>query len=170
MPTGVYFRSPEYREKMIECLKGGRKEESRSKATEKIKRYYSNELVRMQVSVLTKIKMRDPVIRKRHLEGLKRSKKHRMVGCNGTPTTEVINKWSNCLLPLGYKREVSIRTAGHGTIHKPPNSYKADFANEEKRVVIEIDGPYHNLTNQKIKDRKKTEVLEALGWKVIRIK
>jgi len=73
------------------------------------------------------------------------------------------------LVPLGYLREHSIPTAGHGTIHRPPHHYKADFADPVRRIVIELDGPSHRSRRKLCEDRRKTEVLEALGWSVTRI-
>lgn len=170
MPSGIYDRKPEHRKKMLECLQKGREGKAREKATAKNKKNAESEEWRIKVSLATKIRMRDPFIRKKHLEGLKTARKHKMVGANGCEVTEIIKKWSNCLLPLGYIREYPIKTKGHGTNNKVPSNYKADFANIEKKIVVEIDGPDHNTTICKNRDRKKTEVLEALGWKVIRIK
>lgn len=35
-------------------------------------------------------------------------------------------------------------------------------------MIIEIDGLYHSLPEQKISDQERTEWLESKGWKVIR--
>jgi very-short-patch-repair endonuclease len=50
-----------------------------------------------------------------------------------------------------------------------PDAYKADFANPETMIVIELDGVSHLPMEQKRKDKKKTLVLEALGWTVLRL-
>ena len=46
--------------------------------------------------------------------------------------------------------------------------YIADFACVSNRVIIEIDGLYHSLPEQRISDQERTEWLESNGWKVIR--
>lgn len=170
MPTGVYERKFEHRKRMLECLELGRSKESRRKATKKMRKISRSEAWRMKVSIATRKRMRDPEVRKRHLEGIKNSKPHKMIGCNGCSITDVVKRWSNCLVPLGYVIEYAIPTKGHSTKHKPPDNYKVDFANVEEMVAVEIDGPSHNKFKQKALDTKKNEVLEALGWKVIRIK
>ena len=44
----------------------------------------------------------------------------------------------------------------------------ADFACLPKRIVIEIDGGYHQLPNQQVSDTERSEWLEKMGFKVIR--
>ena len=46
--------------------------------------------------------------------------------------------------------------------------YIADFACISNKMIIEIDGLYHSLPEQKISDQERTEWLESKGWKVIR--
>ena len=46
--------------------------------------------------------------------------------------------------------------------------YIADFACVTNKLIIEIDGLYHSLPEQKISDEERTEWLERKGWKVIR--
>jgi len=46
--------------------------------------------------------------------------------------------------------------------------YIADFVCLEKSLIIEIDGGYHFTENQIVKDTDRTEILESLGFKVIR--
>ena len=46
--------------------------------------------------------------------------------------------------------------------------YIADFACVSKKLVIEIDGLYHSLPEQKISDEERTKWLESEGWKVMR--
>jgi len=47
----------------------------------------------------------------------------------------------------------------------PIGSYVADFACFEHRLVIEADGGQHN---ESIGDEKRTEALNAAGWRVLR--
>jgi len=47
-------------------------------------------------------------------------------------------------------------------------NYIADFACVSNNIIIEIDGLYHSLPEQRISDEERTEWLESKGWKVIR--
>ena len=46
--------------------------------------------------------------------------------------------------------------------------YIADFACLPKRLIIEVDGGYHQLPTQQISDSKRTAWLEKKGFKVVR--
>jgi len=48
--------------------------------------------------------------------------------------------------------------------------YIADFYCHEKNLIIEIDGGYHNSSDQKQRDKKRTHIINMLGLKVIRFK
>ena len=47
-------------------------------------------------------------------------------------------------------------------------NYIVDFYCPEKRLIIELDGEYHNTPNQAEYDKKRSNRLEALGNKVLR--
>jgi very-short-patch-repair endonuclease len=47
-------------------------------------------------------------------------------------------------------------------------SYKPDFVNLKKKVIIEIDGPNHKMAKIKEIDKKKDECLEFLGFSIFR--
>lgn len=49
-----------------------------------------------------------------------------------------------------------------------PNCYKVDVADPARMLAIEIDGRTHNTKKWKFLDHRKTEVLNALGWSVLR--
>ena len=51
---------------------------------------------------------------------------------------------------------------------KYPNSYKPDFVNLKTKLCIEIDGNNHRLPSIKVKDKKKEECLQFLGFSTIR--
>jgi very-short-patch-repair endonuclease len=51
----------------------------------------------------------------------------------------------------------------------PLNNYIADFYCHELKLVIELDGRYHDLEEVKEKDQKRTEDLQDLGITVYRI-
>ena len=48
----------------------------------------------------------------------------------------------------------------------PIGPYFADFACVEKRIVIELDGGYHDFQYEK--DRQRQRFLETEGWQVLR--
>jgi len=46
--------------------------------------------------------------------------------------------------------------------------YIADFACLEKMLIIELDGGYHSLPEQQIRDEQRTADLQEKGYRVIR--
>ena len=52
----------------------------------------------------------------------------------------------------------------------PVNIYIADFYCHKFKLIIEIDGDYHNQEEQKQKDKVRTEVLRLNDLKIIRFK
>jgi len=48
-----------------------------------------------------------------------------------------------------------------------PNHYKVDIAIPQIQLAIEADGASHKLKKWKFLDKRKTEILAALGWKVL---
>ena len=48
------------------------------------------------------------------------------------------------------------------------DQFIADFVCLERQLIIEIDGGYHGLPEIEISDKQRTEILESLGYKVIR--
>lgn len=69
----------------------------------------------------------------------------------------------------GLPTEVAIATrAVREEFDSLPFCYKVDLASEPHRLAIEIDGKSHRLRRWKFLDRRKTSVLNALGWTVIR--
>ena len=48
------------------------------------------------------------------------------------------------------------------------SDYIVDFVCIPKRLVIELDGPYHQLSQQQTNDAQRTEWLEKRDYKVIR--
>jgi len=49
------------------------------------------------------------------------------------------------------------------------NEMIVDFFCAEKKLIIELDGPYHNDPLQRIKDHNRDQELISLGFKVYRI-
>ena len=50
----------------------------------------------------------------------------------------------------------------------PIDDYVADFACIPAKLVIEIDGATHSTEEELAHDARRTEVMESLGWRVIR--
>ena len=50
----------------------------------------------------------------------------------------------------------------------PIYNYVVDFCCEEKKIVIEIDGGQHNEPENIEYDKKRTEIINAEGYKVVR--
>lgn len=67
---------------------------------------------------------------------------------------------------LGWPMEVAVgtgpRKSGRAT------RYIIDIANSKLKIGIEVDGTGHRQKKIIELDRKKTEVLESLGWKILR--
>jgi len=51
---------------------------------------------------------------------------------------------------------------------KPLHRYIVDFYCKPLNLVIEIDGSYHNEPQQKIKDKKRQQLLEEMGLNFLR--
>lgn len=70
---------------------------------------------------------------------------------------------------LGLPMEYAIPTGPVKDRFKSlPNCYKVDLANPSHMLAIEIDGATHNTKKWRFLDKRKTEVLNALGWSVLR--
>ena len=50
----------------------------------------------------------------------------------------------------------------------PIHQFIADFYSHGLKLIIEVDGQYHENGEQLLKDEQRTELLESLGIKVIR--
>ena len=47
--------------------------------------------------------------------------------------------------------------------------YIADFYCASEKLIIELDGGYHNTTEQKAQDKERDETLSAMGFKILRL-
>jgi leucyl-tRNA synthetase len=52
----------------------------------------------------------------------------------------------------------------------PIDSFIADFVSLQDKLIVEIDGGYHNTLDQTLADEERTLVLSDIGFKVIRFK
>ena len=66
---------------------------------------------------------------------------------------------------------IHLRRKGLGVTFRrqhPILDYIVDFICLPKRLIIEVDGGYHNKIDQQINDASRTIRLEGIGYKVIR--
>jgi hypothetical protein len=86
-------------------------------------------------------------------------------GGNGKLTTPQILLAESLKLPM----EFAIPTAMvKDKFQSLPNHYKVDIADPIAKVAIEVDGNSHKSKKWKFLDKRKTLVLNALGWSVLR--
>lgn len=86
-------------------------------------------------------------------------------GGNGKPTKPQTLLAEALSLPM----EFVIETAGvKDRFESLPHCYKVDLASPKHKLAIEVDGNSHKTKLWKFLDARKTAVLNALGWKVLR--
>ena len=71
-------------------------------------------------------------------------------------------------LPDSAMEYVILTTKARGYFQSLPNSYKVDLGIPEVRLAIEVDGKTHKDKKWKFLDRRKTAVLNFIGWTVLR--
>ncbi len=171
MPKGVYPRTPNQLRAAVDNLAKGRQPQAREKAAATLRKLAQTEEWKERVSQKTKEGMSRPEAQEKYRSAMAAVKSDvpNFRGGNGQEPVAAVLELAAMLEPDGYIREFPIKTRGHGTEHNVPTCYKADFANPDKRIVIELDGPSHKGLPRQQLDRKKTEVLEALGWEVHRL-
>ena len=88
-------------------------------------------------------------------------------GGNGQPTKPQLILADLTGLPMEYP----IPTASvRDRFISLPHCYKVDLADPDAQLAIEVDGRTHDQPKWKFLDQRKTEVLNALGWTVVRFK
>jgi len=66
---------------------------------------------------------------------------------------------------FNFKSQKIVNNNKQNVYIKKPNSwYKVDFLNEGKKLIIEIDGPEHNIINDSVRD----DNLNKLGYSILR--
>ena|SRR2546423_579353 len=174
MPSGVYphkklnERIPAVRTLIEANLAKGRTRASRLKAHRSLRRNGSRPEFREKMRKIA-LRLEPKIARKRFKAVQKFLRNHppNFKGGNGQEPTEFIKDVAAVLEPQGFERELPINTKGHTTRHKTPGCYKVDFGDPFSKVAIEFDGPYHRRHTEE--DARKSEVLESLGWTVLRI-
>jgi hypothetical protein len=71
-------------------------------------------------------------------------------------------------LPEEFMEWVVLTLPVQGQFPSLPNHYKVDIAIPHLKLAIEVDGSSHKTRKWQFLDKRKTLVLEALGWKVLR--
>lgn len=153
-------------------LAKGREPKARKKALVSLRANGAREEFRSKMSRIVKARLEDPKELKRHrIRTREYIKTHgaNYRGGNGQRMTPLIRSAVKELEPMGFIREYVVITRGHTTLHNPPGGYKVDFGNPNLQIAIEFDGRSHHRLKQRALDCKKDQVLESLGWIVIRI-
>ena len=108
--------------------------------------------------------MKNPLTREKMRKSL-RGRTFLARGGNGklTPEQTVLAQ------ALHWPTEVVIGTASVNHRFKSlPHHYKVDIGNKGLKLAIEVDGKTHLQKKWRFLDRRKTEVLNSLGWSVLR--
>ena len=108
--------------------------------------------------------MKDPVVVEKMSRAL-RGRTFLARGGNGQPTKPQLLLVELMGLPMEYP---ILTAAVKGLLPSLPSCYKVDLADPCTKTAIEVDGSTHNTRKWKFLDHRKTQVLEALGWCVLR--
>ena len=108
--------------------------------------------------------MQDPKAREKIRQSLK-GRTFLARGGNGTLT----QPQQRLAQATGFAVEYAIPTAPVASqFPSLPTCYKVDLADPNHKLAVEVDGKSHRLKKWRYLDRRKTEVLHALGWSVLR--
>ena len=145
-------------------------EERRKKASEQMKEQNKTEaFIKQRQSMKTNNPMSRPEIREKVSKTLKeRGHRPPVRGGNGTGLTEPQKMLMDALTELETIAEYVVPTKKRQEGY--PTCYKIDVAIPNKMVAIEIDGNSHCSLKRQEQDKKKTDFLNGLGWKVLRFK
>jgi very-short-patch-repair endonuclease len=62
------------------------------------------------------------------------------------------------------------RLCGHKFVRQlPVGRFIADFACRERKLIVEVDGATHGEVREVAYDARRTLILEALGWRIVRV-
>ena len=111
--------------------------------------------------------MSDP----KNVEKVKRALKGRTFlarGGNGTLTRQQKKLCQALGLPKSAMEYAIPTLKAKGHFPSLPTAYKVDLAIPEVKLAIEVDGKTHKTKKWKFLDQRKTEILNFLGWTVLR--
>ena len=146
----------------------GKEVKSKTRITCSQECYYKLSSIRMK----KKNPMSDPKKRKKVSKTLKRMNwKPKERGGNGTGETlpqiklelALLDK-QICVIPEYVIPTKMPRGSGY------PPCYKIDLAIPNAKIAIEVDGPSHRSILGQERDKKKSEFLNSMGWKVFHFK
>ena len=89
-------------------------------------------------------------------------------GGNGTLTKQQVNLCQALGLPDSAMEYVVPTAKEKNHFQSLPTSYKVDIGIPEMKLAIEVDGRSHTSKKWKFLDRRKTAVLNFIGWTVLR--
>lgn len=116
--------------------------------------------------------MADPAIREK-AAAARRGRSFIGRGGNGKLTVPQKMLAKELELPTEYaiglaEARMAVSDDGSPRFESVPTHYKVDLAAPEVKLAIEVDGRSHLARRWRFLDRRKTEILESLGWTVVR--
>ena len=93
---------------------------------------------------------------------------HTFLGRGGHSRTTKPQELLAAALNLPMEYVINLSLVKHLFKHLPRHGYAVDLAHVESKTAIEVDGRSHSTKKWQYLDRKKTEILSALGWSVLR--
>ena len=111
--------------------------------------------------------MYDPVIREKARQALI-GRTFLSRGGNGQLTSQQVALCQALGLPESAMEYAIPTRKAKGHFPSLPTVYKVDLAIPEMKLAIEVDGKTHKMKKWKFLDQRKTEILNFLGWTVLR--
>ena len=151
-----HAKTPESRERMSGQIKrlNAERPELRKESSERMKRLNSDPEFRAKADAAAKLRRGKTWLGKR--------------GGNGFLTKPQIALCIELGWPLEWMEHAVPTAAVKDQFESLPNSYKVDLAHPGVKLAIEVDGASHNTKKWRFLDARKTAVLNALGWRVLR--
>lgn len=118
-----------------------------------------------------RMRLNNPTKDPKVMEKIKQKMKGRTFlsrGGNGKLTKQQVNLCQALGLPESAMEYVIPTAKSRNHFQSLPTSYKVDLGIPEVKLAIEVDGNTHNTKKWKFLDRRKTAVLNFLGWTVLR--
>lgn len=116
--------------------------------------------------------MHSPEIRIKCSERLKQIKHKPLIqGGNGRQASiHQLNLYNELIkIDNSFEMELIEKTGDLRFKFKSPRHYKIDIGSRIHKIAIEVDGSSHNTLKVKECDKRKTQLLNLKGWKVLRL-
>jgi endogenous inhibitor of DNA gyrase (YacG/DUF329 family) len=156
-------KNPEYRKKFLAIFQS---EEVREKNSKIMTRNLLDPNSKLRQSVLKRMTEDNPSWNPETREKMASKLRGRTFlarGGNGTITVPQ----QKLAEALGWGMEYAI-PCSKVPFPSPPKCYKVDIGNPDLKIAIEVDGNTHKMKKWKFLDARKTEILNYLGWSVLR--